>query len=345
MLDLAALAEPVKQAVHCDECRDDPTCTADDIARDWKFPAKRDRHQGSYHTPEKRCKRFLESCGALRQNPESNRVNWHCPWCGDEHGKDPTSTVGTHIYFAKLYLIRHIIEVHTSAEVDPIEFAIMQTICGVSSNAQQSADESMEDIVPSSDNLFCDECRMDPSLSEQKRGIKFKNVAGKKVHLGAKLHSPEARAIRMIKLDAARTHLPADAIPCPYCKDFERGTLADVCEHIVDDHGHLDPAVYNIYVQASRLSSVIAPAFIPQGERDAILLRLFEDAYRDAWSEDEDEDISRGWDEAGDEGTPWASEVGGDRTEWGLTDARDAMTDDSAEWDIDSDMWDVATQF
>ncbi|KAJ7863114.1 hypothetical protein B0H14DRAFT_3862984 [Mycena olivaceomarginata] len=96
MTNLVALEKTMPDALDCDECREDSTCTPTDIARDWK--------------------RFLVAAHALGEDPDSGRTIWRCPWCGQEEVEDLDDTLGEVQYFSKAYLIRHIVEDHAEED-------------------------------------------------------------------------------------------------------------------------------------------------------------------------------------------------------------------------------------
>ncbi|KAJ7863115.1 hypothetical protein B0H14DRAFT_3862985 [Mycena olivaceomarginata] len=289
MTNLVALEETKPDALYCDECREDSTCTPTDIARDWKFQVQLDRHQKTFHSAKNRSRRFLVAAHALGEDPDSGRIIWRCPWCGQEEAEDLDDTLGEVKYFSKAYLIRHIVEDHAEEDVGKEDFAVLQELYDADGGKalsvrvrKEKPDASLVDgSDDESDGLICDQCRADPSLPDARRVKPFPSMAAKKAHLKAILHQPEARAIRMLKKDCSSgRRVSSDCFPCPYCSNIDVvdldadhfDILLHVCQHIVDYHPDISPDVLDIYEEIVNLAVAVAPSFLSEG---AVMLDVF----------------------------------------------------------------------
>ncbi|KAJ6550694.1 hypothetical protein B0H10DRAFT_2202304 [Mycena sp. CBHHK59/15] len=267
--NLASLKE-LKPVVRCDECAEDPTCSIKDVQRDHEFQSRLEHHQKKYHKPTNRCTRFLISCGAHHTN-ENGRVFWTCPWCGKDDPEEFSETFGETAYYARVNLLRHIAAEHSSADMDSEEFAVIAGLVEIDGGRKFTPQNATK--ISSLDDLICIECHDDPSLPKDSRyRLRFRDLRSKAAHMKAKLHQPEARAIRMLTHDGGATSTKT-SWKCPYCIELSGASLLEVCEHIVVSDNVL--AIYKAALESAW--SGAGPSLSPK-ERDQIV----EDAFANA---------------------------------------------------------------
>ncbi|KAJ6550543.1 hypothetical protein B0H10DRAFT_1284400 [Mycena sp. CBHHK59/15] len=73
MINLATLKEAKSAAVFCLQCLDDPTCSEANRRKDFFFESKLRVHETNFHSPGKRCARFLKSCDCERKTENGAR--------------------------------------------------------------------------------------------------------------------------------------------------------------------------------------------------------------------------------------------------------------------------------
>jgi hypothetical protein len=109
-------------------------------------------------------------------------------------------------FTSKAYLIRHIVEKHTSKQINPADFAMLKCLHATTQVKDAAA---RNDIIPFYTN---------PSLPDAKHTTKFVSETSKKAHMKAKLHNPDACAICILKKANTSTHFSLDH--CPYCTKY-----------------------------------------------------------------------------------------------------------------------------
>ncbi|KAJ6478029.1 hypothetical protein C8R47DRAFT_1288238 [Mycena vitilis] len=276
MCDLAEVEELKPDAIYCDQCELDPTCSVDDVNKDWVFPSKLAHHQETFHSLINRCQRFLESCDA-RSRSESGRYIWKCPWDGKGDTESRASTVGSVVYFSKAYLIRHIITDHTRDEMDPEEYDVMKKLydedggkafsrrpVGASKGEGSSSKgggkgggsggkggdkgggkgggkDGGKDLDIDKDEDDADDSLTCAQCAEDPSLPDKRRTVRFKNASGKKAHM----AAQMHSADKravrmlkkdSATHLSKGGMPCPYCYEFDGGNLLDVSLHITHDH-------------------------------------------------------------------------------------------------------------
>ncbi|KAJ7366869.1 hypothetical protein DFH08DRAFT_948872 [Mycena albidolilacea] len=105
----------------------------------------------------------------------------------------------------------------------------------------------------------------------------FASETTKKAHMKAKLHNPDARAIRMLKKANASTTFSPDR--CPYCTERGHNDLARLCEHIVErhiDHEDIPLDVYRIYDAMTDEGVLATRHCLSEEDRAVALVRTFE---------------------------------------------------------------------
>ncbi|KAJ6497595.1 hypothetical protein C8R45DRAFT_132904 [Mycena sanguinolenta] len=282
LIMLASMRDATKQQHFCDECRDDITCDPADAEKSFLSAAHLTRHRASYHSPKNRSKRFLKA-SKMEQIVAGSRNCFRCVWPAqcepdledDEEADDNLDKTAGELpvklsrrsYRYKVQMLQHIVNAHTNGEV-PQELldCFREEIASNSSKAGRSGrqdvdsgegDEGDEEMTEprvledgqdseDEDDLCCSECLCDPSFTPETRPGSFASAASLRKHRQAKLHSPQARAIRMLKKDGGKS-ISLSTSTCPYCKQFV-GSLLQVCEHIVSmAHLSLPLPVLGVY--------------------------------------------------------------------------------------------------
>jgi len=235
MFSNLATVEPVCEKVLCPECADDPTCSPEDVAKDWKFQW-----------------RYLQQAGS-----QQSRGDWRCPWCGKENAETVEETVGSKRYSAPSYLIRHVTETHEN-QMSPEDYAIFKEAAAYDGGRSRKRGADLKT------DLTCPDCRDDPSCSEANVRKLYNSAHSLAMHRDSNFHKPVKKSERMLaKLGA---WVRGKSYTCPWCPSLSQiGNSTKTSNHIVYDVHELEeeisPDILEILKQRVAFEAGYLPGF------------------------------------------------------------------------------------